>query len=161
SLWGFGQAYDRTTAGRLVRLDYFGARYFSAAQGRFTSPDGSEKPQPTPYADLTDPQTLNLYAYVRNNPLSTVDPDGYCGLTGPFPCKNFGEFFNSLPDRVVGGVQAEANAALELFGIAPPFKASNDEQAEVMNNLDDIKGEFQTGLAMAIPGPKSTKEMAT
>jgi RHS repeat-associated protein len=59
-------------------LDYFGARYFSAAQGRFTSPDWSATPQPIPYADLTDPQTLNLYTYVRNNPLSRTDPDGHC-----------------------------------------------------------------------------------
>jgi hypothetical protein len=27
---------------------------------------------------LTDPQTLNLYAYVRNNPLAKNDPDGHC-----------------------------------------------------------------------------------
>jgi RHS repeat-associated protein len=59
-------------------LDYFGARYFSAAQGRFTSADWSAKPEPVPYADLKDPQTLNLYAYVRNNPLSRRDLDGHC-----------------------------------------------------------------------------------
>jgi RHS repeat-associated protein len=46
-------------------LDYFGARYFSAAQGRFTTPDWSPTPQANPYADLIDPQTLNLYTYVR------------------------------------------------------------------------------------------------
>jgi RHS repeat-associated protein len=51
-------------------LDYFGARYFSSAQGRWTSPDWSEKPEPIPYADLKDPQSLNLYSYVRNNPLT-------------------------------------------------------------------------------------------
>lgn len=59
-------------------LDYFGARYFSAAQGRWTTPDWSEKPEPVPYAKFDDPQTLNLYAYVRNNPLSQADPDGHC-----------------------------------------------------------------------------------
>ncbi len=59
-------------------LDYFGARYFSSAQGRFTSPDWSATPAPVPYADLTDPQTLNLYSYVRNNPLSHADADGHC-----------------------------------------------------------------------------------
>jgi RHS repeat-associated protein len=58
-------------------LDFFGARYFSSAQGRFTSPDWSAAPQPVPYADLRDPQTLNLYAYVRNNPLNRNDPDGH------------------------------------------------------------------------------------
>jgi RHS repeat-associated protein len=59
-------------------LDFFGARYFSAAQGRFTTPDWSATPQPVPYADLTDPQTLNLYSYVRNNPLAKADVDGHC-----------------------------------------------------------------------------------
>jgi hypothetical protein len=33
-----------------------------------------------PYADLKDPQTLNLYSYVRNNPLSKADPDGHDAL---------------------------------------------------------------------------------
>ena len=63
-------------------LDYFGARYFSAAQGRFTSPDWSTTPQPIPYADLTNPQSFNLYAYVLNNPLSKNDPDGH--LSSPW-----------------------------------------------------------------------------
>lgn len=52
-------------------LDYFGARYMSSAQGRFTSPD-------RPFADQhpADPQSWNLYSYVRNNPLRLVDDDG-------------------------------------------------------------------------------------
>lgn len=53
-------------------LDYFGARYMSSAQGRFTSPD-------KPFADQDpyDPQSWNLYSYTRNNPLKFVDVDGY------------------------------------------------------------------------------------
>jgi len=61
-------------------LDYFGARYFSAAQGRFTTPDWSAKPQPIPYGDLGNPQTFNQYSYVRNNPLRYTDPDGHEGV---------------------------------------------------------------------------------
>lgn len=45
--------------------------------GRFISPDWSAKPVPIPYANLKDPQTLNLYSYVRNNPTSLPDPDGH------------------------------------------------------------------------------------
>lgn len=58
------------------------ARYYGSALGRFTSPDWSEKPQPIPYADLTNPQSLNLYGYVLNNPLSRVDPNGHIDCTG-------------------------------------------------------------------------------
>ena len=52
-------------------LDYFGARYFSSAQGRFTSPN---KPLADQYP--VDPQSWNLYAYVANNALRFVDVNG-------------------------------------------------------------------------------------
>jgi RHS repeat-associated protein len=63
--------------------DYFGARYYSSAMGRFMSPDWSAKIAPVPYAKLDNPQSLNLYSYVFNNPLIHVDPDGHwVPLTG-------------------------------------------------------------------------------
>ncbi|WP_238325813.1 RHS repeat domain-containing protein [Bryobacter aggregatus] len=52
-------------------LDYFGARYLMAGQGRFGSPDA-----PLVDQHVEDPQSWNLYGYVRNNPLSHVDPTG-------------------------------------------------------------------------------------
>ena len=53
-------------------LDYFGARYYSGAQGRFTSPD---RVIVTP-ARMEDPQQFNLYSYARNNPFKFIDPNG-------------------------------------------------------------------------------------
>lgn len=53
-------------------LDYFEARYFSSAQGRFTSTD----PMISGPHKLNDPQNWNLYAYARNNPLRFTDPSG-------------------------------------------------------------------------------------
>lgn len=50
-------------------LDNFGARYNSSNMGRFMSPDPMG-------GHLLDPQTLNRYAYVRNNPLNLTDPTG-------------------------------------------------------------------------------------
>ncbi len=64
--------------------DYFFARYYNSALGRFTTPDWSAKTDPVPYAVFTDPQSLNLYAYVRNNPITRVDVDGH-GPNDP-PC---------------------------------------------------------------------------
>jgi RHS repeat-associated protein len=57
--------------------DYFGARYYASALGRFLSPDWSAGPDTVPYADLTNPQSLNLYSYVYNNPFTNVDLDGH------------------------------------------------------------------------------------
>jgi RHS repeat-associated protein len=59
-------------------LDNFGARYDSSSLGRFMSPDWSASPEPVPYGDLGNPQSLNLYSYVKNNPLNLTDPDGHC-----------------------------------------------------------------------------------
>jgi RHS repeat-associated protein len=53
-------------------LDFFGARYHSAAQGRFMIPD----PSSGGIAPL-DPQSWNKYSYVRNRPTRFVDPNGY------------------------------------------------------------------------------------
>lgn len=53
-------------------LDYFGARYFGSTMGRFMSPD----PSGLYFADPANPQSLNLYSYAQNNPLTNVDPTG-------------------------------------------------------------------------------------
>jgi RHS repeat-associated protein len=69
-------------------LDYFLARYYSGAQGRFTSVD----PIWITKERMLDPQRLNLYGYGRNNPLRYIDPDGMditlgrCDLGSPEEC---------------------------------------------------------------------------
>ena len=59
-------------------LDYFGARYYSNGLGRFITPDWAAKATAVPYAEFADPQSLNLYSYVRNVPTVKADPDGHC-----------------------------------------------------------------------------------
>ena len=49
--------------------DYFGARYYGNNFGRFISPDPLG-------GRLDDPQTLNKYVYVRDNPTTLIDPTG-------------------------------------------------------------------------------------
>jgi RHS repeat-associated protein len=57
--------------------DDFGARYYSNRFGRWLSADWSATPVPVPYANLTNPQTLNLYAMVADDPESFADLDGH------------------------------------------------------------------------------------
>src|SRR5581483_6588666 len=61
-----GQIRDSETG-----VDFFNARYYGSALGRFTSPDPANIG-----ADMTDPQTWNGYSYVRNNPMIYTDPSG-------------------------------------------------------------------------------------
>ena len=63
--------------------DDFGARYYSNRFGRWLSADWSAVPAPVPYANLTNPQTLNLYSMVADDPETFADLDGHdCRNTG-------------------------------------------------------------------------------
>jgi RHS repeat-associated protein len=62
--------------------DDFGARYYSNRFGRWLSADWSSVPAPVPCANLSNPQTLNLYAMVSDDPESFADLDGHEGIGG-------------------------------------------------------------------------------
>lgn len=61
-----GQYRDSESA-----LDFFNARNYGSALGRFLSPDPGNAG-----ADPTDPETWNAYAYVQGNPLNATDASG-------------------------------------------------------------------------------------
>jgi RHS repeat-associated protein len=131
-------------------LDYFGARYFSSVQGRFTGPDA-------PLADQhpEDPQSWNMYAYVRNNPLKNTDPNGRDCFQG----------LSSCGDYLIGGLKAAVNvvpntATLLNRGInfltgsnipdAPTLQPSNVDQAqgiEAANVMIAISPVAELGVA--------------
>jgi RHS repeat-associated protein len=103
-------------------LDYFGARNYSSTQGRFTSPDeftgGPEqlfyfeqvaRSNPTFYAELEEPQTLNKYQYAINNPLRYVDPDGHQAMA---------DALRQSAEALQGAGPAGATAAQVLRGAA-------------------------------------------
>jgi RHS repeat-associated protein len=71
-------------------LDFFIARHYASNLGRFLQPDefiggpvdvfSSNDPLPTsplPYAVISNPQSLNKYTYVWNNPHRYSDPNGH------------------------------------------------------------------------------------
>ncbi len=79
-------------------LDYANARMYGAGRGRFIQPDikglGS--------ADFRRPQTLNRYAYVSNDPVNFVDPDGMLALIPKFDLCSLG-FKNYCQSAPMGG----------------------------------------------------------
>ena len=110
-----------------TNLDYFGARYYASIQGRFVSPDeftgGAEElywfdgkigHNPTFYAELALPQSLNKYTYCLNNPLRFVDPDGHQEQVADFLI-TAGRQLQQTPlpvAKILGGAAALAGAAL-------------------------------------------------
>jgi RHS repeat-associated protein len=56
-------------------LDYMHARYYTPQYGRFLSVDPA-------IGSLRSPQSWNRYSYVRNNPMSLIDPTGAVPETG-------------------------------------------------------------------------------
>ena len=67
-----GEKYKFTNQERdyATGLDYFHARYYSSAMGRFMGADKIS-------GDFDQPQTWNKYTYGANNPVRYFDPDGY------------------------------------------------------------------------------------
>ena len=68
---GVRQKFTQQERDNETGLDYFGARYYSSAMGRFTSPDPLLSS-----GRSTRPQSWNRYSYVLNRPLSLIDPTG-------------------------------------------------------------------------------------
>jgi RHS repeat-associated protein len=103
--------------------DYFGARYYASTMGRFMSPDWSDPAQPVPYASLERPQSLNLYGYVENNPLSSIDDDGH--------------------STIIYDGQAQTITFRENDGTETTFSASNNPQLALsIGKLVDGNYEF-------------------
>lgn len=101
--------YDRNTQ---TGLDYANARSYSWSQGRFTQVD----PVGMAAVDLSDPQTLNLYAYCANDPINGVDPSGTFGFSISFGGGGFGFGFGGAPGST-GGFLAGLLSGLLNFGL--------------------------------------------
>ena len=127
-------------------LDYFGARYFSAAQGRWTSPDWSAIPVPVPYTSLGDPQTLNLYAYARNNPLGGADLDGHDGIT----CANHPELCAAIRDAVSSGGSIQDGYAAYAQGQQQQGQTGGDTAQQQQGQA--AGGSFTSNFGIATKG---------
>ena len=162
-------------------LDYFGARYHSAAQGRFTSVDPEFV-----YGDhINDPQQWNRYTYAVNNPYTYGDPDGrvikalvLLGKVGHAAYKGYDIYSTvqgvtesaskivSLDVKVGTGDRLWATASLvsELSGATDLFKAGKkavDAAATVVSKIDDARDAAKTGQKVANGGDGTTRIVYT
>ncbi len=67
---GVRQKFTQKERDNETGLDYFLARHYCSMQGRFTSVDSFG-------GSTHNPQSLNRYSYVGNNPLAFTDPTGH------------------------------------------------------------------------------------
>jgi len=70
--------HERDGAGSGFELDYMHARFYDANLGRFLSVD------PGRDWDMRQPQSWNVYTYVRNKSINQIDPTGKCSEPADF-----------------------------------------------------------------------------
>ncbi len=102
-------------------LYYYGGRYYDPELGRFISPD--------PFVGQPDdPQSLNRYSYVINNPANNIDPDGYFHQVKKK--KKSGGFFGIF--RIIIGVfqllSGDPSGLLNIASGASSFSSSRGAQ---------------------------------
>jgi RHS repeat-associated protein len=142
-------------------LDDFGARFYSSQYGRFMIPDWEAKATAVPYADLTDPQTLNLYGYVRDNPLAKADIDGHDGCQGlPGSCGNSTGEGSTAQQTIIAEAnrKAQKQNTQEHQQYQQDLKKHDQQMAEKMNptatDADRMKA-ASDGAKMADAGVKA------
>ena len=111
-------------------LYYYGARYYDDALGRFLATDSV-------LPNVYEPQQLNRFAYVRNNPLKLVDPDGHA-LIAAIALGAFVASYVTGKTIVIAGVAISASAVIA-------YVAGTDD------NPDDISSDKDTEQHEAEP----------
>jgi RHS repeat-associated protein len=105
-------SYDRSD---VTTLDYAVNRFYSSQQGRFTQVDPSEMDA----ASLSNPQTLNLYAYCGNDPINNIDPDGLSFLGA------IGSIFKAIDKAILSRFTSGSSASSGPdFRTPPTFPGS-------------------------------------
>jgi RHS repeat-associated protein len=121
-----------------IKLMEMGARWYDPQIGRWISPD-------TIIPDPTNPQSLNRYSYVYNNPVRYFDSDGYCA---PFCYVAVYEAFRLLPrESLAFGSRQLAQTGIPIASDLAAWDAQTTDQLWQAIKGTDLEG-----------NPLSTKE---
>jgi RHS repeat-associated protein len=136
-------------------LDYFEARYLSSDLARFMTPDWAAKPTDVPYATFGDPQSLDLYGYVENNPLVKTDSNGHigdcsCEITDAQLVHAFNQAAITLADTAIIGAKS-------LYSLATTGHDLSSAQITKEESQEDSHSTTTTPP----PAPTSTAGPAT
>jgi len=130
-------------------LDYFGARYYGSALGRFTSPD-------EPLVDQ------NLYGYVRNNPLRFTDPDGRECTYDPKTNNFTGDCSSPGDEKVTQAGVAQTTTVGAYSGEGLAALAAVGAKLTDPHEWVDLTSHAARGAASVIaPGPSAVAECIT
>jgi len=119
---------------------YYGARYYAPELAKFTQPDPLIQ-------DVYDPQTLNHYAYCRNNPLILTDPDG----------QSWSNTYNSWGSNISSGWNSFTNWGSSAMDNA--MRSMNNTLNNMQRSLNSMtneamrmasSGEFWHGVGTSI-----------
>ena len=128
-------------------LDNFGARYYSSQIGRFMSADWSATPAPVPYANFSNPQTLNLYAIVSDNPETFADLDGHeAAITAP--TAGGGMDLTGVGSEVSGDLAGfDDNMGAPQYNSTPSENQNKAQQQNTASPLKDKNGNVVLGAS--------------
>ncbi|MEK6303568.1 MAG: RHS repeat-associated core domain-containing protein [Acidobacteriota bacterium] len=129
-------------------LDYFLARYYSSAQGRFTSSDPLLSS-----ATVYDPQTWNRYSYTLNNPLKYIDPFGLYVWDASLGGSATDEELKKQKDgkAIVGRRDAIRNALAKATEAGTSKSLNEEQRAAVQRAVQSYGTEGQAnGVAVGV-----------
>ena len=136
-------------------LDMFGARYYGSSLGRFMTPDWAAKPIDVPYANFGNPQSLNLYSYVNNNPTTTRDPDGHCAEDGCV-IEGSAALLYIGGAALVAGTAAVSNTPAGQRSVSTFTSAASQSISDTVHAIGNFFHPDNSGKAASPPGTTTT-----
>jgi RHS repeat-associated protein len=122
----------------LTDWNYFEARYYNSDFKHFTQADTVEP-------DYYDPQDLNRYAYVRNNPLKLIDPNGHAfNLYGAIA-----SCLVELPELTYNFVQ---QSTFTYYGVKTYFQGNYSLSDTYLKMADEETNKIRDSFASVLIG---------